>query len=97
MDDFLLFAQSAEVLRRARAAIEDWLCVQRKLALNPRYRNIEPCHHPMVFLGYRVSQSGITPSRRLRRRMKVRIHKAAQQGPEHLQHCLQSYRGMLLF
>ena len=53
-------------------------------------RAIRPTH-------YRISCAGITPSRKLRRRFRRRIQKAAEAGPDALERCLQSYRGLLLF
>jgi hypothetical protein len=44
-----------------------------------------------------VSHAGISPSRKLRRRMRRRLAAAAAQGPEALQRTLTSYRGLVLF
>jgi hypothetical protein len=50
-----------------------------------------------VFLGYRVSRSGVAASRKLRRRMADRLRQAARQGPEALLRSLGAYRGLMLF
>jgi len=97
MDDFVLFAEDAHTLRGARARIADWLERERALTLNPTHDRIEPAAAPAVFLGYRISRSGIGPSRRLRRRMRSRIRAAGLQGPGALRRTLVSYRGLLRF
>ncbi|HCS92804.1 MAG: hypothetical protein N838_02030 [Thiohalocapsa sp. PB-PSB1] len=97
MDDFVLFAEQAAVLEDARGAIRQWLAEHRGLTLNPKHWQIEPASTPAVFLGYRISSSGLGPSRRLRRRMRERIRNAAGRGPAALRQTLVSYRGMLRF
>ncbi len=58
---------------------------------------VEATQRPAVFLGYRVSRSGIGPSRKLRRRMRSRITAAAKKGSAALQRTLTSYRRLVLF
>lgn len=45
----------------------------------------------------RISRSGITPSRKLRRSLEKRLQRAAEQGHQALVCSLQSYQGLLLF
>ena len=97
MDDFVLFSDSRNFLVEARAAAAEWLESERGLDLNPRHLEIQPGKHPAVFLGYRISRSGVTPSRRLRRRMGGRLHSATLAGPQALERCLKSYRGIVVF
>ncbi len=97
MDDFCLFDDSRERLAEARQVITDWLAEKRKLELNPRYGEIFPSGRPSVFLGYRISRSGISPSRKLRRRFRAKVRAAARRGPAALRKTLSSYRGLLTF
>lgn len=80
------------------ASIHKSASAKRALTLNPRHYHVETTQSsPSVFLGYRVSHSGIGPSRKLRRRMQSRITVAAKKGPNALQRTLTSYRGLVLF
>jgi RNA-directed DNA polymerase len=97
MDDFVLFGDSRMVLKETEQAIEAWLAEHRGLALNPRHRQIQSNQEPAVFLGYRVSRSGITPSRKLRRRMKQNLRKAAARGPRALTRTVAAYKGFMTF
>ncbi len=97
MDDFALFGDDPDKLVADRAAIVDWLAAERRLTLNPKRWDVIPTTHPSIFLGYRVSRAGITPSRKLRRSMRRRLRRAAEQGYEPLVRSLRSYKGLLLF
>jgi hypothetical protein len=97
MDDFVLFDNDKAVLIEARAAIGEWLARERGLSLNPKHLSIEPTTTPAVLLGYRISRAGISPSRKLRRRLRQRMRIAADKGEEALLRTVQSYRGLLLF
>jgi len=97
MDDFVLFGDDRGQLSDARAAVADWLARERGLTLNPRHGQLQPAREPGVFLGYRVSRSGVSASRKLRRRLKERVRTATRQGDGALLRCLESYRGILLF
>ena len=83
MDDFVLFSDSREHLREVREEISRWLHRERLLQLNPDKLQICTNSEPAVFLGYRVSRSGLSPSRKLRRSMKKRIRSAAEKGHVH--------------
>lgn len=97
MDDFVLFCDDAARLANARAAIADWLAAERRLALNPKHLEVVPNRASAVFLGYRISRAGIAPSRKLRRRLRGRLRKAAARGEDAVVRSIRSYRGLLLF
>lgn len=97
MDDFVLFDDDAGRLAAARSAIAEWLAAERRLELNPKRWNVLPTTEPGIFLGYRVSRAGITPSRKLRRSFAQRLQRAAEHGHDALVCTLRSYRGLLLF
>jgi len=97
MDDFALFGDDPAELINARAAIAAWLAEQRRLQLHPKRWDVMPNTHASVFLGYRVSRAGVSPSRKLRRAMKRRLRTAANKGHEALVRSVTSYRGLLLF
>ena len=50
-----------------------------------------------MFLGYRVSRAGVSPSRKLRSRMAVSLRVAKKKGPTALERCVRAYRGLLMF
>jgi RNA-directed DNA polymerase len=97
MDDFVLFSDDRGQLLEARDAIRQWLGDERRLALNPKHGQVRPAREPGTFLGYRIGGPGVTPSRKLRRRLKTRVRAAARRGDADLERCLVSYRGLLLF
>jgi len=97
MDDLVLFSDDRDALSAARAEIGDWLSRERGLSLNPKRLQVVPNREPAVFLGYRVSRSGISASRKLRRRLGRRLNAAARKGDEALVRTIRSYRGLLLF
>ena len=97
MDDVAMFSDDRAMLVEARSAIEQWLAEERRLELNRKRRQVIPNSAPGVFLGYRISRSGIAPSRKLRRAMPQRLRNAAERGYEPLVRSLKSYRGLLLF
>ena len=97
MDDCVLFANEEKQLLEAGTAIGAWPEDARALDLNPKHLTIEPTHTSAVFLGYRVSRAGISPSRKLCRHLRERLQAAAARGEEALFRTLQSYQGLLLF
>lgn len=97
MDDFVLFAESAGQLEEARDAITSWLQAERRLELNAKRGQVLPAEEPAVFLGYRVSRAGVSPSRKLRSRMARKLNRAARKGPPALERCVRAYRGLLTF
>jgi reverse transcriptase-like protein len=97
MDDFVLFSDDRSQLVNAHAVIAAWLAEERQLRLHPKRWNVLSSTHPSIFLGYRISRAGVTPSRKLRRAMPRRLRTAASKGYEALVRSIQSYRGLLLF
>jgi RNA-directed DNA polymerase len=95
MDDLVLLGDDAERLGQMGECVAQWLGQERRLALNPGFGQLVATREPAVFLGHRISHSGIGPSRRMRRRLKAHIRSAALQGPEALQRTLISYRGLM--
>jgi len=94
-DDFCLFSDDYAQLETAREKIRAWLWTERRLKLNPKHWRVLSCKNPMLFLGYRVSRSGITPGGQLRRKMKRKLKAAVARGPDALTKTLNSYRGLL--
>lgn len=97
MDDFVLFSNDREQLVSARETIADWLREERQLKLNKKRLAVVPTTDSGVFVGYRISRSGISPSSKLRRRFKQRIRTAVRKGDEALIRTIRSYKGLLLF
>jgi hypothetical protein len=97
MDDTALFANSRAELIAARDYIGEWLECELRLQLNPKHWHVMPTTEAGIFLGYRVSRAGISPGRKLRRRLRQQVQRAARRGAEPLSRTLQSYRGLLLF
>jgi hypothetical protein len=91
MDDFTLFTNDREVLVAAREAIEAWLQSKRRLELKPNYGHVVPAAEPATYLGYRMSRAGLSPSRKLRRRLRARMRRAAERGPEAVVRTVRSY------
>ena len=97
MDEMCLFADDKTLLLAAQQAVADWFNSERGLQLNPKHRTIAPTTASAVFVGYRISRSGIAPSRKLRRRLKQRLQLAVAQDDQVLLRTLQAYKGLLLF
>ncbi len=98
MDDVALFSDDRAQLISARAAIADWLAEARKLQLNPKCGAVVNNTNPSVFLGYRISRSGLMPSRKLYRSMKRRLRAAAERTDKAaLARCIKAYQGLWLF
>lgn len=97
MDDLLLFAQTPTELVEAIARVDAWLSTNRLLLLNPRRNQIESTVRPFTYLGYRITRGGIEASKKLSRRLSANLKKANKKGPEEVERCLASYRGLLGF
>jgi len=95
MDDLVLFADDRAALADARAAITAWLAEHRRLSLGPSH--IVDAREPCTFLGYRVSPSGLSAGKKMRRRLPPRVRAAARRGPRALERTLQSYRALVVF
>ena len=91
----VLFGDDREALLMARQRIAEWLQRERRLQLNPKRWDVLPNMAAGVFLGYRVSRAGISPSRKLRRALARRLRLAARQGYELLVRSICSYSGLL--
>jgi len=55
-----------------------WLAEERRLQLHPKRWDVLPATHLSIFLGYRLSRAGITPSRKLRRALGWRLPAASR-------------------
>lgn len=98
MDDLVLFENDPVRLEEARSSIAEWLSQHRRLELNPKRWAVTPTIQPSVYLGYRLSRSGILPSRKMKKRMKKRLRALARQGDrDRLFRSLQSYRALMTF
>lgn len=97
MDDLVVLGDDPEHLAGVRDHIAGWLREHRFQELDPKRRHVVSTREACVYLGYRVSRAGITPSRKLRRRFQRRVAAAAQRGPEALRRTLIAYRGLLGF
>lgn len=97
MDDFVLFHDDPKRLVEARGAIEGWLAERRKLRLNPKRWDVHRAEEPSVFLGYRVTRGGVTPGKKLMRRLRGKVRAAAGRGVMALERTVASYRGLVGF
>ena len=97
MDDFALFHNDADWLLRARESIEHWLIGQRHLQLGRKRWHVHRCSEPSVFLGYRVSRAGLSPSRAFLRRMKARLKRKRNNSAASVERSVASYRGWVDF
>jgi len=95
MDDLVLFGDDRAALGAAHVAIAAWLATHRRLALNPGH--VVETGAPCTFLGYRVSRAGLSPGKKLRRRLPERVRRAAGRGTLALARTLQSYRALVAF
>jgi hypothetical protein len=66
MGNFVLFSDAQSQLVNARAVIAAWLGEERHLRLYSSVWDVLPNTYPSLFLGYRISRAGVTPSRKLR-------------------------------
>ena len=97
MDDFSLFGDDRGQLLSARAALTDWLLRERGLTVGRKRWEVFDTREPTRFVGYRVSQAGVSPGRKVKRRLKKRLRAAAERGPDSLARSVASYRGVFLF
>ena len=97
MDDFSLFADDQEQLLAARAAVTDWLFQARCLTVGRKRWAVFDTREPTRFVGYRTSRAGVSPGRKIKRRLRKRLRAAAERGPDSLARCVASYRGVFLF
>lgn len=97
MDDMALFADDRAVLEEARAAIGEWLARERRLRLNRKRWQVLSTRQASTYLGYRVSRSGLTPGRKIRRRMPDKLRAAARRGPAAVGESVRSYAALIGF
>lgn len=97
LDDLVLFDDDADRLVDARGAIEQWLRMHRKLALNPKRWHVSTTRQPCTYLGQRVSRAGLSPGRKLKRRMRKKVRAAAERGEDALVRSVWSYVGLATF
>lgn len=77
MDDFLLFHNDKDELKRIRDAVEEYLYKKLRLVLNHRTQ-VSPLTHGVDFCGYRSFRTHILPRKRNVRRAKNRLKKLAE-------------------
>jgi hypothetical protein len=94
MDDIVMFHDDPGHLAAARDQATAWLAAERGLRFG-KGGTIAPTTEPFRFLGYTVSRRGLTPSRKLRRNLRVRLARAAARGPTAFRRSLAAYRGLL--
>jgi RNA-directed DNA polymerase len=97
LDDFVLFDDDAGRLREARAAIEGWLGEHRGLALNRKRWHVSATSQPCTYLGQRVSRAGLSPGKKLKRRLRAKLRAAAARGDEALVRSVLAYVGLATF
>lgn len=99
VDDFVVFADDAEILENARRRIENYLAEHLRLRVHPRKTHISPCEKGITFLGQRVFRThqklkGENLRRfykRLRRRL--RDFRAGRLAPDKLEQQLNAWLG----
>ena len=95
MDDIALFANDPARLERAREQVKRWLHTERRLVLKKPDAPVRSTADHFVYLGHRVTRSGIEPGPRILRRMKIRLHEILLTGDvAKLERSLASYRGI---
>lgn len=94
--DSRVLAELAQLVG-ARAALTDWVLCERGLTVGAKRWDVFDTREPTRFVGYRVSQSGVSPGRKVKRRLKMRLRAAADRGPGSLARSVASYLGVFLF
>ena len=92
-----LFADKRGPLEAARGEIEVWLARERRLQLNPKHWRVCSTAEPSIYLGYRVSRSGVSVGPTARKRLRRKLPAKAAAGRQALTATLLSARGMALF
>lgn len=77
MDDFLLFHDNKEELKKTRDVIEEYLLKKLKLQLNHRTQ-VKPLSQGVDFCGYRTFRTHVLPRKRNVKRAKNRLKKLAE-------------------
>jgi RNA-directed DNA polymerase len=96
MDDFTLFGDDRAALLEARAAIIDWLDVNRRLTLKDPHAQPRRADKTHAYLGYRISRRGISPGKRLQDRMPAHLN-AHRDDPERFHAAIQALSAAWMF
>ncbi len=98
MDDAALFSNSRSRLTEAREAARRWLASQRRLKLKDPEAQPRSTAGRFTYLGYRVSRSGIRPTKTMLERLRHRITELVLSGDvERIERSVASYRGVVRF
>lgn len=97
MDDMAFFSDDRQQLADVRAAVRAWLAERRGLELNPKQGDICPTTEPSIFLGYRVSRSGLAIGPKVKQRMRRKLRAAGTRGPLAVGRVVSSYRAVVMF
>lgn len=96
MDDAVLLADDAGQLVAAREAIAVWLWERRRLRLKRPAAPVVSTGEVVTYLGHRVSQAGVAPTRAALRRMQRRISGLVLRGTvEQVERSIAAYGGVL--
>jgi len=96
VDDFLVFSNSKEDIKRWRNSIAKFVQEQLRLTLHPRKQQIQPTRHGIPFVGYFIKPWGITVRRNVVKQLKKKIHYYnSHPNVEEMAHSLNSYYGHL--
>jgi len=79
VDDFLLFSDSREEIKKFRNDIEIFLREKLQLKLHPRKQQIQPCRHGIPFVGYFIKPWGVTARRNVVKNLKNKLYRLNQQ------------------
>ena len=80
VDDFVIFADSREDIRRYRDQINGFLCNTLHVTLHPRKAQIQPASHGIPFVGYFIKPWGITVRRNVVKTVKKRLYAWNKRG-----------------
>lgn len=94
VDDFVVFADTKEDIRRYRDQINTFLSTQLHLTLHPRKVQIQPTRHGIPFVGYFIKPWGVTVRRNVVKTVKKRMYAwNKQQNLPQMVASLNSYYG----
>lgn len=96
VDDFLVFSNSKEDIKRWRNEIADFVHDKLRLTFHPRKQQIQPTRHGIPFVGYFIKPWGVTVRRNVVKQLKKKIYYYNQSpNVEEMVHSLNSYYGHL--
>ncbi len=93
----MLFDDDAGRLRAPRATIEGWLAEHRRIELNRKWWHVSETSQACTYLGQRVSRPGLSPGKKLKRRLRTKVRAAAARGDDALVRTLRPYVGLATF